>query len=196
MAFDWGDLTQKVIGLGAPLLGQALGGPLGQAAGTILAEALGVPNATPAAVNAAIAVRSADAAAVAETVARAESEWLAALAAVGQEQVAQVGKTQRAEIESRDWLQRSWRPIYALELSLIECPGFAFVLLHALWSGHETAINGFAAMSALLMTYFCGRLGVLGVYVTGRSREKQATVTGELPSSLLAELAKALVKKK
>ncbi len=38
---NWNDLAGKVIGLGAPILGGALGGPLGAAAGKILADALG-----------------------------------------------------------------------------------------------------------------------------------------------------------
>jgi len=46
------------------------------------------------------------------------------------------------------------------------------------------------------MTYFSGRLGVLGVYVTGRTREKQAIAIGEVSPSLMGELARALVKKK
>jgi hypothetical protein len=193
---DWSDLVKQVVGLGAPMLGQALGGPFGGAAGKILADALGAPEATPVAVNTAIAERGADANALAENVALAETEWLAALAEVGKAQVAQVGETQRAEITSDDRLQRWWRPLYALELSLLECPAFALTLLHALWLGHEPGINGFAALSALLMTYFGARFGVLGVYVTGRTREKQANVTGELSPSLVGELVKAFVKKK
>ena len=185
-----------VIGLGAPMLGQALGGPLGAAAGKILADAVGASESTPDAVGAAIATRGADATAMAENVARAEAEWLAALAELGKTQLVQVGETQRAEITSGDRLQRWWRPLYALELSLLECPAFALTLLHALWLGHEPGINGFAALSALLMTYFGARFGVLGVYVTGRTREKQANVTGELSPSLVTELVKAFVKKK
>ena len=38
MATDWGDIASKVIGLGAPILGSALGGPLGAVAGNILAD--------------------------------------------------------------------------------------------------------------------------------------------------------------
>ena len=38
---NWNDLAGKVIGLGAPILGGALGGPLGAAAGKILADELG-----------------------------------------------------------------------------------------------------------------------------------------------------------
>ena len=84
----------------------------------------------------------------------------------------------------------------AVELSLLECPAFVLTLLHALWLGHEPGINGFANLSAMLMTYFCARFGVLGVYVSGRTREKQASVTGELSPSLIGAMVKALVKKK
>jgi len=84
----------------------------------------------------------------------------------------------------------------AIELSLIECPAFAFTVLRALWMGHETGINGFASLTGLLMAYFGARFGVLGVYVSGRSREKQACVTGQLAPSALDGLLGALVKKK
>jgi phage portal protein BeeE len=84
----------------------------------------------------------------------------------------------------------------AVELSLIECPAFAFTVLRALWTGHEIGINGFASLTGLLMAYFGARFGVLGVYVTGRSREKQACATGQLAPSALDGLLRALVKKK
>jgi len=193
---DWSDIATKVIALGAPILGGALGGPLGAAAGKILADVLGAAEATPAAVNDALDRSGDDLAAAAEAAQRAESQWLTALAEVGKAQVAEVGATQRAELASGDALQRWWRPIYALELSLVECPAFALTVLHALWSGHEAGIGGFANLSALLMAYFGARFGVLGVYVTGRTREKQANATGELPPSLVRELLKAVVKKK
>lgn len=67
---DWGDLAKQVIGLGAPLLGSALGGPLGGAAGQILATALGSASATPGAVQATLP--TADPAKVAE----AEARWI------------------------------------------------------------------------------------------------------------------------
>jgi hypothetical protein len=196
MALDWKDLMPTVITLGAPILGQALGGPLGAAAGQILADALGAPSRTPEAVGKAIAERGPDAAIAIEAAARAESEWLTALAAVGRAQVAEVGATQRAELAAEDRLQRWWRPIYALELSLLECPAFALTLLHALWLGHQPGINGFASLSALLMTYFGARFGVLGVYVSGRTREKQASMTGESPPSLAGQIARAVIKRK
>jgi hypothetical protein len=193
---EWGDIAKTVIGLGAPVLGTALGGPLGGAAGKILADALGAAAPTPEAVHAAITARGADLAFAAEAARKAESEWLAALAEVGKLQVSEVGETQRAEIASEDRLQRWWRPLYALELSMIECPAFALTLLRALWLGHEPGITGFASLSALLMAYFGARFGVLGVYITGRSREKQACLTGEAMPGVVGQIAKALVKKK
>jgi hypothetical protein len=193
---DWGDLAGKVIGLGAPILGGALGGPLGAAAGKILADALGAAEPTPAAVGAVLPGPGVDPNAAAAAAQQAESEWLAALAGIGKAQVAEVGATQRAEIASGDWIQRCWRPLYALELSLLECPGFAFTLLHELWVGHEAGISGFANLSALLMTYFSARFGVLGVYVTGRTREKTASATGDLPPTLIDQLIKAVTNKK
>jgi hypothetical protein len=193
---DWSDLAGKVIELGAPILGGALGGPLGAAAGKILADAIGAAEATPEAVSATLSAPAADPNAAALATQAAESNWLTALAELGKTQLTEVAATQRAEIASGDPLQRWWRPLYALELSLLECPAFAFTLLHALWIGHDAGINGFANLSALLMTYFGARFGVLGVYVTGRSREKQAHVTGTISPSAIAEIVKAVVKKK
>lgn len=193
---DWSDLAEKVIGFGAPVLGGALGGPLGAAAGKLLADALGVTEPTPDSVNTALTSASVDPTFAYQAALKAQSEWLAALAEIGKAQVTEVGLTQRAEIASDDRMQRWWRPLYALELSLLECPAFALTLLHALWFGHEPGINGFANLSALLMAYFCARFGVLGVYVTGRTREKQAIATGDVTPSLIGSIVKAAVKKK
>lgn len=190
---NWLDLIAPLAKLGAPLLGSALGGPLGAAAGKIVADAFGT-SATPAAVQSAIV--AADPAAAAEAAAAAEQQWLATLAEVGKTQLAETGLTMRAEIVSEDALQRWWRPLYALELSLVECPGFVLTLLHALWSGSGASISGFAELSGLLMAYFAARFGVLGVYVSGRSREKQAAFTGEHVPSLVGQVVSAVTRKK
>jgi hypothetical protein len=118
------------------------------------------------------------------------------LAAIGKSQVEQVALTQRAELVGGDPLQRAWRPLYALELSLVECPAFALTLLHALWTGHDAGINGFSLLASLLMAYFGARFGVLGVYVTGRTREKQAQATGEVVPGIVDQVLTAMEKKK
>ena len=170
---------------------------LGATAGKILADALGAHDATPGAVGAALDDMGGETAAATRTAVReAEMNFSAALAEIGKAQVAEVGQTQRAEIASDDTLTRYWRPIYALELSLVECPAFAVTLLHALWIGHEAGINGFANVSALLMTYFGARFGVLGVYVTGRSREKESAMTGQPATGVVGQILKTVGKKR
>ena len=194
-AMDWAAVAAKVIALGAPVLGTALGGPLGGAAGAVLASALGVAPA-PAVVGASLSETAAsDEAAARAAVQVAEAEWAKALAQIGAAQVNVVGETMRAEAASGDPLQRWWRPLYALELTLFECPAFALALGHALWDGTADRINGFATLSGLLMTYMAARFGVLGVYVTGRSREKCAA-KGQSPGGVLGDIVKAVTKKK
>lgn len=190
---DWADLAKSVIGLGAPILGAALGGPLGGAAGKVLADSLGASEPTPAAVRDALAQSQTDTAAAVQA---AEAHWLAALAEIGRAQVMEVAQTMRAEIASSDPLQRWWRPAYALELTLLECPAFALALGHGLWNGAPEVINGFVNLSGLLITYMAARFGVLGVYVSGRSREKQAALTGDAVPSLVGEAINALMKKR
>lgn len=194
MNLDWKDLAQKVIGLGAPLLGEALAGPLGGAAGKILADALGAEP-QPSSVDDALSKTDPVAAAVAASAARqAEAQWLAALAEAGRVQVEQVNATMRAEAASGDRLQRIWRPIYSLEL-IAECAAFAVALGHALWEGTPQVVNGFATLSGLIMAYMAARFGVLGVYVSARSREKQAVASAAPVPTVIGEILKALRKK-
>jgi hypothetical protein len=192
---DWKDIAEKVVGLGAPILGEALGGPFGAAAGKILADALGAEP-TPGSVDVAISKTDPVAAAVAASSARqAEANWLAALAETGKVQLEQVGETMRAEAQSDDRLQRWWRPIYAMELTLFECPGFGVVLFHALWAGEPQAVNGFANLSGLIMAYMAARFGVLGVYVSGRSKEKRAVAGNTTAPTVLGQIVKMIAKK-
>ena len=46
------------------------------------------------------------------------------------------------------------------------------------------------------MTYFGARFGVLGVYVTGRTREKQTAMTGADAPSLVGTVLKAAARKR
>jgi hypothetical protein len=193
---DWTTVAAKVIGLGAPMVGNALGGPLGGLAGKMLADAFGAAAATPEAVHTAITDKAVDLKLAAEAAQKAESQWMAALADIGKAQVGEIGQTMRAEAVSEDALQRWWRPLYALELSIIECPAFAMTVLHALWNGHDAGINGLANLSGLLMTYFGARFGVLGVYVSGRTREKQTALTGEDAPSIIGTVLKAVARKR
>lgn len=189
---DWTDLGKQVIALGAPLLGTALGGPLGGAAGQILAQALGTAASTPSAVQAALP--AADPAQLAE----AEARWTQMIRAEAETQRAAIAETQatiRAEIGSDDVVQRWWRPAYAWELTL-ECAALWAVLVHEFWTGDVATINALVNATALLVTYWGFRFGVLGVYISGRTREKLSAATGQPQSGPIAALAKAVMKKK
>jgi hypothetical protein len=189
---DWGDIAKQVIGLGAPILGTALGGPLGGAAGRILAEAVGAPQTTPEAVGKALTTSSAD------QIAQAETIWAEAVRAEAESVRGSVTETQatiRAELVSEDALQRWWRPLYALELTL-ECAALWAVLVHEFWTGDMTAINALIGATGLLVSYWGFRFGVLGVYMSGRTREKVCAATGQDAQGsfgVLGKLVKAVV---
>lgn len=189
---DWSDLAKQVISLGAPMLGTALGGPLGGAAGEILAKALGSATPTPAAVQ--TALPAADPAQLAE----AEARWSELIKAEAETQRTAISETQqtiRAEIASDNLAQKYWRPAYAFELTL-ECAALWAVLLHEFWTGDIQTINALVGATALLVTYWGFRFGVLGVYISGRTREKVSSATGQDAPGVLEKLVKAVVKKK
>jgi len=189
---DWADLAKQVIGLGAPILGNALGGPLGGAAGRILAEAVGASEPTPDAVGKALPSCGAD------RLAQAENAWAEAIRAEAEAQGKAVAETQatiRAELGSGDVLQRWWRPVYALELT-VECAALWVVLVHEFWTGDMTAINALIGATGLLVSYWGFRFGVLGVYFSGRTREKVSLATGQDTPGVIDRLVKAAAKKK
>jgi len=189
---DWNDLAKQVIALGAPMLGTALGGPLGGAAGQILAQVLGSAAPTPASVQAALP--AADPAKLAE----AEARWMEMIRAEAETQRTAIAETQttiRAEIASDDVVQRWWRPAYAWELTL-ECAALWAVLIHEFWTGDVATINALVGATALLVSYWGFRFGVLGVYVGGRTREKVSAATGQDAPGMIEKLVKAVVKKK
>jgi len=189
---NWSDLATQVIGLGAPMLGTALGGPLGGAAGQILATVLGAAASTPGAVQTALP------GAAPARLAEAEERWIAAIRAEAEAQRTAISETQqtiRAEIASDDLVQRWWRPVYAFELTL-ECAALWTVLVHEFWTGDVATINAMIGASALFVTYWGFRFGVLGVYISGRTREKVCAATGQDAPGVVEKLVKAVVKKK
>jgi hypothetical protein len=192
MMMEWSDLARQVIALGAPMLGTALGGPLGGAAGQILSEVLGAPAPTPSAVQTSLPAAGPD------KFAEAEARWCEAVRAEAEAQRSAIAETQatiRAEIASSDPVQRWWRPAYAWELTA-ECAALWAVMVHEFWTGDVQTINALIAASTLLATYWGFRFGVLGVYVSGRTREKVSAVTGQDSPGVIEKLVKAVVKKK
>ena len=94
-----------------------------------------------------------------------------------------------------DPVQRWWRPAYAFELTL-ECAALWIVLVHEFWTGDIATINALVGATTLLVGYWGFRFGVLGVYISGRTREKVSAATGQDAPGMIEKLVKAVVKKK
>ena len=184
--------AQTVIGLGAPSLGLTLGGPLGAAAGKILADAFGAPAATPRDVSNVFVSHDTQSSFIVEEAQRAESEWIAALAAIGR---ASRGSWRDATRGNRQ--RRYFAAYLASHLRSGTLSGMCRVFVDAFARAVVRPRGRHQRLrQPLLMVYFGARFGVLGVYVSGRSKEKQACATGQLAPSALEQLVKALVKKK
>lgn len=202
---NWQDLGGSLIKAGAPIIGSALGGPLGSmvgnAIGGVLANALGT-EATPDAVNTAITTAAPTdlQAKLSAAEAEAQAKWPAlaeiakAEADAAARSLAETQVTMRAEAASDDLVQRWWRPAYALELT-IECAIMWTIVMHDLLAGGQKLANFIPAISGLLSVYWGARFAVLGVYVQGRSREKEATITGQLAPSIIDQIVKAVRRK-
>ena len=205
MANNWQDLAGPLIKLGAPTIGTVLGGPLGGAVGgaigNILGSALGVP-ATPEAVNTAIKTTPVgelqDKLAAAENNIQAKYPQLAEIARAEIEAQAKTAAdtqlTMRAELAAGDPLQRWWRPIYALELTL-ECAVVWTIALYDFLAGDGKIATFLVQNSGLLITYWGARFAVLGVYVNGRTREKEATLTGQIVPSILEKVVRPVLRR-
>lgn len=82
----------------------------------------------------------------------------------------------------------------AVELTL-ECAALWAVLVHAFWTGNVQIINALVGATALFIAYWGFRFGVLGVYISGRTREKVACATGHDAPGVLDKVARALKRK-
>lgn len=185
---DWSSLARQVMALGAPLIGTALAGPLGGAAGQILAGAVGAAAPTPEAVQAALP------AAASEKLDEAEARWAAALRAEAEAAgmaATETQRTMRAELIAEDVVQRWWRPLYAVELTL-ECAALWAIVLKKFVAGDVALLTTLFDATGLLVAYWGFRFGVLGVYMSGRTREKVCAVTGQDSAGILGGLVKSM----
>jgi hypothetical protein len=90
-----------------------------------------VPEPTPASVNAVLTGQGIDPAVAMGRGAKGRKRLARGAGRGRQGRGARGRRNARAEITSEGQL-RWWRPLYALELSMFDCPAFAVTLLHAL----------------------------------------------------------------
>lgn len=71
------------------------------------------------------------------------------------------------------------------------------VVVHEFWTGDVQTINALVNATALLIAYWGFRFGVLGVYVSGRTREKLNGLVGqEAGGGLVGKVMKTVTGKK
>ena len=192
---DWKELGQKVIGIGAPILGTALLGPgAGTAVGSLIASLFGVKN-DPSSIDAAIQADPQAATKLIELQFK-HYERLAELALdrarVENERelgiILEVNKTMRAESKSEHWPQWLWRPFWGF------ASGTAFIIV-CVFVGYlaHTAItieNPIIAAQAIgsipmiigaFTTLFTIAGAVLGITAWGRNKLKEISASGGQP---------------
>lgn len=187
---NFGPLIQQVLGMGLPILGTALGGPLGGIVANMIATAIGAPTSSTPGTNVTDILSKLQTMNTDEAVQKlrsAEAEYVATIQAQAQLSgvlAHEVGETQRAEIAAAvqaaqmgGWgrfvlgMQISWRPVLAYQ-TIAEFTAMSVVAIHEFWTGDIATVNAIINFSGFLTWYFGMKLGLLGVYSVGRSVEK------------------------
>lgn len=193
---DWGQLGKKIAAQGATLLGGAIAGPAGAGLGSIVAEALGVGSDDPSEISQAIdrdpqaAVKLREIQSL-ERVRLREIASAQALAQVSAEteRLRSINETMRAELQACDGYRARWRPTFgyvmAANMATISVAFFAAVGAVIMNPGSAGAISaGFADMLGAFVTIFSLGLGVLGVQVHQRSKDKRLAAGINEPGTL------------
>ena len=185
------DIGKKIIGMGLPLLGTALGGPVGGLLGGLVGHALGLGGKpTPDQIGSAIDADPEGSKAKLLQLQNEHAETMARIEAL-QTQAQQTGQTMRVEYGSSDPYVRRWRPTWGYVSAAawaIEALAIVGVLIGgtiaALRGNGQTAQILLGAMPAILgamSALWAIALAVLGVSITQRSKDK-ALQAGHLPT--------------
>ena len=197
--FDIGKIGKQIIGLGAPLLGRAIGGPLGGAAVDIIASALGTSDKSSEGIK--IALERLDPDAAKAKLAEADQEWaktIAAEAATARVVAHEIGQTSRAEVGSDDKFVRRARPSVLWVFSFLSAL-FGLILAFSVAAiVYRFDAAGIAtAMTAVvgIISSIAMLLGVVAFPVTGyvmsRGREKQIAMTGQQNPGVVSSIISA-----
>lgn len=201
---DWKALGKKIASIGAPLLGGAIGGPAGAALGGIVAEALGVETNDPNEIALAIDKDPAAAVKLKEIQAqeRIRLQEIASAQALAEiqaetEQHRTINETMRAELLASDNFRARWRPtfgyIMAANMAMISIAFFWAMGAIILQPSDSGAIaKGFSEMLESFLLIFSFGLGVLGIQVHQRSREKIVAGAAVSDSSLTQKIREAI----
>jgi hypothetical protein len=204
-------IIKQIAGMGLPILGNALGGPLGGAVAEMVSRALGLPDSSPATIGNAINTMPNDI--VIQRLKSAENEYVSTIqaqASLGATQVVAISDTIKAELAAAtvhvnagsaggyrviEFMQLSWRPLFAYE-TLFECCTMATIFAHEVWTGDFQTLTAILQFQGFMTWYFSLKFGLLGVYSIGRSAEKVAGPDIVAPPDLITRIIAAVRGKK
>lgn len=195
---DWNDV-KSIIGKAAPVIGTLIGGPAGGAVGGLVASVLGTDN-TPDAIVQELKANP-DALLKIKQLESDERVELRRLVLQAETQrLTEVNKTMRAEVTSDDAYTRRWRPSfgYAMVVTwVLQTVAIAGVMIYATVAADaELApklFTGIKDIAAALTIQWSVALGVLGINVTSRSKDKRVRA-GQPAPGILETLAAAIKK--
>lgn len=193
---DWKALGKKIAGTGATLLGGAIGGPGGARLGGMVADALGLDTDDPDSIATAIdqdpeaALKLAEIQS-AERVSLREISSRQAIAELEADTARQktVNETMRSELQAQDNYRGRWRPTFgyvmAANMAIITLGFFCAIVAVIFTPESAGAIAaGFAEMLSAFVVIFSLGLGVLGVQVHQRSKDKRLAAGAPDPGIL------------
>lgn len=187
---NWAALGRKLIGLGAPILGGALGGPAGAAAGRILADQLGI-EATPEAVARQIEENPDTVIGAARSLETGDE--IAGYYRLAVQTADTGGAVARLDAASGDRFQRWARPAWLWGSLLVWLP-IGLAIAWQIWSGGIDKLTAIASAMASLGWFFSLPLVVNGLFAWGRNTLKEAAMTGQ-PASLTSAIARRIAGK-
>jgi len=185
---DWKKLGQKIIEMGAPVLGTAFLGPAGgSVAGALVAKAFGA-DATPSATDAAI-MADPDALIKLREVEYKHEERLSEIALdyakIENERelgvILEINKTMREESKSEHWPQWAWRPYWGFisgTAFLVVCIFVGILGYKAITSSGTAAAAAIGAIPLIIGAYtslFAIPGAILGITAWGRNKLKEKT---------------------
>lgn len=175
---DIGNLGNKLLKAGAPVLKSVIessiggiGGKLAGVAIDALAEALGT-EATPAAIERKIDADPVGSAARIQSVETVVSDEVARIAEANRDVMVSYHQVLREDASSEGWLSRNWRNMFAIVFTIC-IAGITLTFCRAIWIGQLDGIDKVASTIALIILAGCA---VLGVQVWQRTEEKKAGV--------------------
>lgn len=185
---DWSKVGETVLGEGLPLIGGLLLGPAGQRVGGLVASALGV-SPEPDEVAGALQTNPEAFVRLRQLEMEHERELRRMTIEAETNRLAEVNATIRAEVASDDRYVRRMRPTFGYLVAAMLAAQVGATCYVMIWNpNYAEVVTSLIEATIWPMT---AALGVLGVYVRGRTQEKRVEA-GIAPSGGIANIIKAI----